>query len=129
MAQRILYSDIHRQYGEDERDLQVHNVDAINESISNILEIRPEEIPFNRGWGTPLGAFLFEPIVPLTTRKIQDLVFDYITENEPRISLVQRVSQVIPQPESNSYHILVQYIILATGEVGEFEATLAVNIS
>ena len=123
-TRRIHYSDIHRKFGEDEKDLQVHNVEAINEHLSNILEIGPGEIMFNRGLGISLQQFLYEPITPLTTRKISDLVFDFITESEPRISVVPRLSSVIPAVDEYSYHITVQYVILATGETGNFETTM-----
>ena len=123
----ILYSDINKHYGLNERDSIVHNVDAINESIQNILNIRPGEVMFNRGFGSRLEEVLFEPISNITTVILKNIIFEYIQKYETRVRIIPSRTRVIPVIEDRRYDISIAYSIVTSGEFGEYRQSLEVR--
>jgi phage baseplate assembly protein W len=97
------------------------DLDAIKNSVKNIVLTRRGGRPFNPLFGTRVPNMLFEPIDAFTARAIQVEIVDGITRWEPRISNLS--VQVDDDADSNSYRIRVTF--LAQYDIqGEFQFTL-----
>ena len=82
---------------------------AIKNSISNIFNTVPGEKILTPQFGLNLGRFLFEPITPATTLNIEQSIINGLSIWEPRVVL--RQLNVIPNIESQEYHIRMIFII------------------
>lgn len=64
------------------------DLDAIKQSISNILTTRRGELPYNLDFGSKIEEYLFEKINTLTEMMLVQEVEFALGNNEPRITLV-----------------------------------------
>ena len=128
MAIRRLYSDVHKNYGKDGKDISVSNLDAIEESIDNILTIRPGELLFNRAFGSSIHGLLFEPITPFTALLLKNEVVESIERNESRISLIKDLVRVVPVVEQNTYIVVVPFVVNTDGTRGEYTQTFQAGV-
>ena len=117
------HSDVNSGFRRNEKDLVVHDEDAINEAIDNILRTRPGERIFNRGFGSSLYGLLFEPITPSTANRIASAIVHYLSDLESRLSLVRSGVRVVPFPEEARYEVTVTYR-LRGGGLGQYTGAL-----
>lgn len=112
MAQYEVYSDIHSEYNKDTntKDLQkVTNLDAIKNSLRNILRTRKLERRMIPTFGASLEQVLFEPIDETTAKMIGSILYDELLMWEPRIKLIN--IEIIARPDDLQYKINIEYEI------------------
>lgn len=86
------------------------NEAAVTEAIENILETeRRTRVYRQRGFGSDLNRFLFDPIDNTTALRLLDAVEIGISRNEPRARNV--VVEITPRPDENSFQIDVEYSV------------------
>tara|TARA_B110000503_G_scaffold30015_1_gene48450 strand:- start:660 stop:1079 length:420 start_codon:yes stop_codon:yes gene_type:complete len=92
LTQRIVYSDFYT-------DLNKHplrntllrktNVDAVKQSIRNLLLTNKGERLFQPNLGGNINAMLFENITPQTFITMQDHIKDILAAHEPRAEVIE----------------------------------------
>tara|TARA_R110000782_G_scaffold259366_2_gene349819 strand:- start:1056 stop:1457 length:402 start_codon:yes stop_codon:yes gene_type:complete len=90
----------------------VKDVDAIKNSIKNILLTKRGEKPFNPRFGCNLTDYLFEPADRVTESLMRTEIEYSLGEQEPRI----QINKVIIEdyPDRNSYAITIDCLILTS---------------
>lgn len=83
---------------------------AINNSIKNLILIRPNEVPFQRDIGSNVTALLFEFNDSATAEVIEEEIIRTIKFNEPRV-ILQEV-RVDSNPETYNFVATVKYKIV-----------------
>lgn len=106
----VLYSDLN-QYVELTKD-SVINVEAIYQSIHNILATRKRERIFNPDFGSLVDTYLFEPIDDVTSLGLYSVITDAIKRWEPRIRILHHLSNVSPSPETHTYKVTLVFNIV-----------------
>lgn len=103
------------------------NVEAINNSIRNILMTKKGTLPGDPEFGSSIWNVVFEPIDGLTLKLIDSYVRECLAKYEPRV-LVNNVD-VQEVPEFHTLNILLdfEYLDKKTGET--IEASTAIPIS
>lgn len=110
---------IHPMYG-DVRPLT--DLDAIKNSIRNILLTRKGEKPFNPRFGCNLKSYLFEVADPITTASMEREIRYSLGVLEPRVS-IQEVS-IQDDPDRNAYNITITALVLNTLQSTDVEIYL-----
>ena len=110
---------IHPAFG-DVRPLR--DIDAIKNSIRNILLTRKGERPFNPKFGCNLKQYLFEPADPITKASMDQEIKYSIGEQEPRVEIQNVV--IDDKPDENAYHITISVLILNRNETADVELYL-----
>lgn len=111
MEQEI-YSDLHPNFV---RDLQTKdlkksiNINAIRNSIRNILQTRKMERRMMPEFGASLEQLLFEPIDEVTGKRIGSAMIEELRLWEPRINVT--ALNVISDPDFMRYDIILEYRI------------------
>jgi phage baseplate assembly protein W len=86
------------------------DINAVKQSLKNLLYTQYNERPFNPNLGSPLYRLLFQPADPITTEAIKQAVELLIQNFEPRVKL-ERLD-VIPNYEDNSYEISIFFTVV-----------------
>ena len=117
--------DLRLRYKQEKGDILVTGlVPVINESIKNILGTRIGNRLFNRSFGSSITSLLFEPMSDAVARFILIETQQVLERLEPRIIVSSNRSQIKPDYDNNLYTIRLKYIVLETGETGEFNTFL-----
>ena len=95
---------------------------AINNSIKNLILIKPNEVPFQRDIGSSVSDLLFEFCDDITAELLQIEIRRTIEFNEPRVELEQ--VEVIAYPEQNHFEVTIKYKIVGYNEVFTVEQIL-----
>ena len=125
MATDILFSDIDLNFTKHplSRDISVKtNIQAINQSMRNILLTMYYERPFHSEIGSPVRGLLFENFNPMTTVVVKRQVEQVLQKYEPRIN-VQKVD-VYANDDNNSIEITIYYNVLNTSTLQTFDIIL-----
>ena len=93
------------------------DIDAIKNSVKNIILTEVGSRPFNPEFGTQVTSMLFENIDPITQRQITLEIENGITKFEPRIS--EYNVKVVANNDRNSYDISIMFqtIYSQSGEI------------
>lgn len=128
MAKKHTYSDLNYKFDKDASGniKIVTENDSISQSIRTILSTRPGERIMLPEFGSSLYRFIFEPMDEFTTQSMQYEVDAAVRQWEDRV-YVSNVS-VEPNYDENYYIISVQYIIINTGQRGEFVGALSTDV-
>ena len=89
ISRRRLYSDISmlfKPHPNTQDMTAVTDIDAVKQSIKNLVLTRLTERPFQPLLGTGLAGLLFELADQFTEFAIRDEIFRVITEYEPRVT-------------------------------------------
>lgn len=89
-------------------------VDAIKQSIRNIVLLQFYDKPYKPEVGTIINGLLFENISIHILLLIEGTVKDAINKFEPRVSI--RKTEVESDLDNNSISVRLEYEILKTGE-------------
>lgn len=90
------------------------DVNAVKQSMMNLLMIAPYERKFHPELGSPLGGILFEHMLPGTEQTLKLMITQILENHEPRVVL-DRVD-VIPVYSRNLYQVNIQYQIRGVDE-------------
>jgi phage baseplate assembly protein W len=82
---------------------------AIKYAVRNLLLTNFYEKPFNLGVGANLRALLFEPADAITKQTLRKNILRSIKAGEQRVDVI--FVNIVDDPDSNSYRILVKFRI------------------
>jgi uncharacterized protein len=99
---------------------------SVRQSIQVILRTRPGEQLMRPRFGAGLQNYLHESSNMTTWRRIRDLVFDSLTQWEPRIILDRVDVNEVPN-EPTHLRILIAYRIRRTGAPQQLSVTMQVQ--
>ena len=98
------------------------DVEAVKRSVRNLINTSHFERPFHPEIGSNVRAMLFEPMTPLTALNLQRKVQEVLINFEPRIKLVQIVSN--PNIDSNSYDLRIYFYVIGSNDLIEVQTFL-----
>lgn len=89
--------------------VRVYDLNAVRQSVTNIIRTRPGEKPFLPYFGCNLESYLFELFTPQTRAMIINTVRIALENYEPRIALT--AVDVYENPDRNAIDVIVDYVI------------------
>jgi phage baseplate assembly protein W len=111
LTQRIVYSDFHTNFDKHPINntlLRKTNVDAVKQSIRNLLLTDKGERLFQPNLGGNIRAMLFENITPQTFVTMRDHIKDVLAAHEPRADVLD----VVISDTSNAHEVQVQIVFV-----------------
>jgi len=118
------YIDLRKNFSITPGDVVVYDLDAINESIMNILGTPRYSRMFNRGFGSYLDSALFELIDEDTADEILLSIVQVLSQWEPRVEVNLKDSFVKPDYDNNQYNVRIVYIVKIANLVGTLNTVL-----
>ena len=102
------------------------DVEAVTQSLINLILTRPGEKPFNPRYGIFMDALLFELMDEGAALQLLNEVVDKVKEFEPRAELNTSLSDVLADPDNNRFEVNLFFEILGfDGEL--FEVTQSIG--
>jgi len=98
------------------------DVKSVKRSVRNLINTSHFDRPFHPEIGSSVRAMLFEPMTPLTALNLQRKVQEVLINFEPRIKLVQIVSN--PNIDSNSYDLRIYFYVIGSNDLIEVQTFL-----
>jgi phage baseplate assembly protein W len=98
------------------------DVNAVKQSIKNLLLTRPGERPFQPNLGSELYSILFEPMDAVTVETLKGVISNCIGNYEPRVKL-QEVA-VSPNYDENAYDVSLYFYIVGIYSPVTFNLTM-----
>ena len=95
---------------------------AINNSLRNLIQISPSEVPFRWDVGSKVTSYLFESVDYGTAGLIQSEIERTIKYNEPRVKVKDVIVDI--NDDVNSFVVTVVYNIIGYDEVYKFTELL-----
>ncbi len=114
------YTDLDLDFGRNSVTNDVNkltDVEAVKRSVRNLINTSHFDRPFHPEIGSSVRAMLFEPMTPLTALNLQRKVQEVLINFEPRIKLVQIVSN--PNIDSNSYDLRIYFYVIGSNDLIE----------
>lgn len=93
-------------------------VDALKRSVRNLILTNFYDRPFRSWIGSNAQKILFDNINILTANFLRDAIVEVITNFEPRVALLQDVTNgviVNVDPDRNGYNVSISFTILNSG--------------
>jgi phage baseplate assembly protein W len=87
------------------------DVDAIMDSIWNIISILVGEVPFNRSLGSRVEYYLFQPLSFSNSKIILSEIVSTISRHETRVNLLPDTN-VVADYDNRKYEIVLNYEII-----------------
>ena len=98
------------------------DAEAIKRSVRNLINLNNYEKPFRPEIGSGIRGLLFEPMSPLTSLALQRKVEEVLLNFEPRINLVQVLSNA--DIDRNAYNLKIMFYVVGNDEPVEVETFL-----
>jgi phage baseplate assembly protein W len=98
------------------------DVNAVKQSIKNLLFIRKGEKLFRPEIGSDLQRILFEPMDFLTVDLLRDVISETIQKFEPRVRIEN--IEIIPDYDTNSYDLTLYFYVIGIYTPVTFNLTL-----
>ena len=120
-----IYKDLDLDFGRNPVTNDVNkltDVEAVKRSVRNLILTNHYERPFHPEIGSGIRGLLFEPMSPLTSLALQRKVEEVLLNFEPRISLVQVLSNA--NIDRNSYDLKIMFYVIGSEEPVEVETFL-----
>ena len=111
----IFYSDINQQ--DNLTDEKLYDLEAIYQSIHNIINTQKGQRLFLPEFGVDLWQFLFDPMSPAIQHQVYMEVYRAIKVWEPRVEIQNSQSSYIGNPETHTIDLNIVFIL--KGELGE----------
>jgi len=99
------------------------NSASVKQAIKNILLTNRTEKPFDPYFGGNLNNFLFELSEDFDEEELNEQVFSAIQNYEPRASVLDVKSLIIP--DNNDIRVTVVFQVVSTSEVVSLDVSLA----
>ena len=96
---------------------------AVKQSVKNLLLTSRGEKPFNNFFGSNLNSALFGLDTEFDPEFVQNLIFDAITNHEPRARVLSVT--VLLKPENNILDTTVEFQVVNTKEIVTLDVSLA----
>jgi len=98
------------------------DVNAVKQSIRNLLLTRPYERPFHPELGSRLYSKLFEQMRPGLEMSLSRMVEQQILNFEPRVDILG--IEVAPDYDDNSYEVTIRFLIKGINEPQDLSLSL-----
>ena len=98
------------------------DVNAVKQSIRNLLLTKPYERPFHPELGSRLYATLFEQMRPGLEQTLARMVEQQILNFEPRVDILN--IQVTPDYDNNSYDVSIRFLVKGINEPQDLSLSL-----
>jgi phage baseplate assembly protein W len=121
----VKYRDLDLDFGRNSVTNDVNkltDIEAVKRSVRNLINTSHFDRPFHPEIGSSVRAMLFEPMTPLTALNLQRKVQEVLINFEPRIKLVQIVSN--PNIDSNSYDLRIYFYVIGSNDLIEVQTFL-----
>ena len=96
---------------------------AVKQSVKNLLLTSRGEKPFNNFFGSNLNSALFGLDTEFDPEFVQNLIFDAITNHEPRARVLSVTVQL--KPENNTLDTTIEFQVVNTKEIVTLDVSLA----
>ena len=96
---------------------------AVKQSVKNLLLTSRGEKPFNNFFGSNLNSALFGLDTEFDPEFVQNLIFDAITNHEPRARVLSVTVQL--KAENNTLDTTVKFQVVNTKEIVTVDVSLA----
>lgn len=100
----------------------VKDIDAIKNSIRNILKTTRGEKPFDPKFGCGLKNYLFDPADGITKASIREEIMYSIGVQEPRVNVTN--VEIEDYPDKNAYAITISTVIVNTQQQFDLQLLL-----
>ena len=120
-----LYTDISLAFKEHpvKKDiLPLKDLDAVKQSIKNLILTNQGERPFQMGIGGNVTRYLFEPVTPFVAFSLQEEIIKTIRRHEPRVRNTQ--VKVIADIDRNLFNITISFLVQASNTQEEISFAL-----
>jgi len=98
------------------------DVNAVKQSIRNLLLTKPYERPFHPELGSTLSRALFEQMRPGLELSLARMVEQQILNFEPRVDILN--IDVTPDYDNNSYEFSIRFLIKGINEPQDLSLNL-----
>jgi len=98
------------------------DVNAVKQSIMNLLLTKPYERPFHPELGSRLYTALFEQMRPGIEQTLARMVEQQILNFEPRVDILD--VQVTPDYDNNSYDFSIRFLVKGINEPQDLSLSL-----
>lgn len=124
----VVWLDVNSRLGADLKPDLVANIQAINNSIFNLLRcpIGARGPIFQPEYGTILYRLLHDPLDPITANKLRIAFIQALQRWEPRINIDLERSSVVPNYSIAGYQVTIYYTLATSLEQGT--ATFLINV-
>ena len=85
----------------------VKDIDAVKQSVKNLIQTARGERPFNPTLGSNVRALLFEPADDFTEFDLQEEIESTIKNHEPRVVLTN--VDVTLEPDNNRFKVSIEF--------------------
>ena len=120
-----LYKDIDMAFTKNELSGDINkklDVNAVKQSIRNLLLTKPYERPFHPELGSRIYTALFEQMRPGLEMSLARTVEQQILNFEPRVDILD--IQVTPDYDNNSYEFSIRFLIKGINEPQDLSLNL-----
>jgi len=124
-ARTKLYSDLNLRFNRhpQKNDLvPFYDLDAIKNSVKNLVLSGPNDRLFHPELGCGLGALLFELADIFTVISIRNEIIRVLVDHEPRISGI--VVDAVDMPDENAYRITIAFSVTGSNYTEEVNFSL-----
>lgn len=124
-ARTKLYSDLNLRFNRhpQKNDLvPFYDLDAIKNSVKNLVLSGPNDRLFHPELGCGLGALLFELVDIFTVISIRNEIIRVLVDHEPRISGI--VVDAVDMPDENAYRITIAFSVTGSNYTEEVNFSL-----
>jgi phage baseplate assembly protein W len=101
----------------------VTDIDAIIQSVRNLISTRQGERPFRPEYGINIVDYLFELMDESAGLTLLADVFSAVNEFEPRVEIDRQLSEVIPDPDTYTFTVSIFFRVKGFEQDGIFEVT------
>lgn len=89
----------------------IYDVQSIYQSLTVLLNTRPNDFPFRPEFGVPLDDSLFEIADVSSALEIYRIIVDAVTRYEPRVELDTSRTTITPDPDNNRFDLELYFQI------------------
>ena len=98
------------------------DVNAVKQSMKNLLFIHPFERKFHPEIGSPLNKMLFENMAPGNEKILQKIIQQLLENFEPRVRM--EFIKVFPDHDNNEYTVTIGFFVVGIPEPQQLNLNL-----
>lgn len=118
------YTDLNFNYGNDQQEVALTDLTVIKYSLIRFLKTPIGSVPFNRTFGCSLHKLLFESSAGLDFTDIKVLLYNEITQWEPRIEM-NPLSIDVAQQDLHTYTLTCTFSVPSlSDQITSLETTI-----
>lgn len=122
VSRTLLYSDLNLGFSINPitKDISpVTDIDAVKNSVKNLLLTNFHDRPFNPTLGSGLTGLLFEPANTFTAMALKDAIIKVINKHEPRVTDI--TVAIYDNADRNEYRVTVGFRVFYDDTAKEIE--------